>query len=51
VISEMPNWIGYQDNTEQGRLDMFRHLACAQWELHEIESGLAFEHLLGSGRA
>lgn len=46
VISEMPNWIGYQDNTEQGRLEMFRHLACAQWQLHEIESGLAFEHLL-----
>lgn len=46
VISEMPNWIGYQDNTEHGRIDMFRHLACAQWQLHEIESGLAFEHLL-----
>lgn len=46
VISEMPRWIGWQDNTEAGRLDMFRKLAWAQWELHEIESGEAFAHLL-----
>lgn len=46
VISEMPNWIGEQDNTTAGRLEMFRRLAWAQWELHEIESGEAFAHLL-----
>jgi hypothetical protein len=46
VISEMPRWIGWQDNTEAGRLGMFRALAWAQWELHEIESGEAFAHLL-----
>lgn len=46
VISEMPRWIGAQDNTEDGRLDMFRALAWAQWELHEIESGEAFACLL-----
>lgn len=48
VVSEMPNWIGEQDNTEEGRLEMFRHLACAQWPLHEIESGEAFACLLPS---
>lgn len=46
VISEMPNWIGQQDNTESGRLDMLRRLAWAQWELSEIESGDAFANLL-----
>lgn len=46
VISEMPRWVGRQDNTEAGRLDMFRTLAWAQWELHEIESGEAFSCLL-----
>lgn len=46
VISEMPNWIGEQDNTTAGRLEMFRRLAWAQWELHEIESGEAFACLL-----
>ena len=46
VISEMPRWIGHQDNTEAGRLDMFQTLAWAQWELHEIESGEAFACLL-----
>lgn len=46
VISEMPNWIGEQDNTPEGRHEMFRRLAWAQWELHEIESGEAFAHLL-----
>lgn len=48
VISEMPRWIGWQDNTEAGRLDMFRKLAWAQWELHEIESGEAFACLLSA---
>jgi hypothetical protein len=46
VVSEMPNWIGEQDNTTAGRLEMFRRLAWAQWELHEIESGEAFACLL-----
>lgn len=46
VESEMPDWIGRQDNTEQGRLDMFRRLAWAQWRLSEIESGEAFAHLI-----
>jgi hypothetical protein len=48
VISEMPRWIGWQDNTEAGRLGMFRALAWAQWELHEIESGEAFACLLSA---
>lgn len=46
VLSEMPNWIGEQDNTDQGRLDMFRRLAWAQWRLGEIASGEAFARLL-----
>lgn len=46
VISEMPNWIGEQDNTEQVRLDMLRNLAWAQWTMAEIESGEAFARLL-----
>lgn len=46
VISDMPNWIGEQDNSHPGRLMMLRKLAWAQWELHEIESGEAFACLL-----
>lgn len=46
VISEMPRWIGEQDNTEEGRLEMFRRLALAQWRLREIESGEAFSCLI-----
>lgn len=42
VTSEMPHWIGEQDNTEGGRLEMFRRLAWAQWRWREIESGEAF---------
>jgi len=42
----MPDWIGKQDNTTHGRLDMFRRLACAQWTHKEIENGFAFERLL-----
>lgn len=48
VHSDMPNWIGEQDNTEHGRLVMFRQLAWAQWRLSEIESGKAFAVLLDS---
>lgn len=44
VVSEMPRWIGEQDNTDEGRLAMFRRLAWAQWRLDEIKSGEAFRH-------
>lgn len=46
VTSEMPGWIAEQDNTEEGRLAMFRRLAWAQWRYSEIENGFAFERLL-----
>lgn len=46
VKSYMPNWIGEQDNTDDGRLAMFRRLAWAQWTLDEIASGLPFRRLL-----
>jgi hypothetical protein len=46
VVSEMPNWIGQHEGTLSARLEMFRRLAWAQWELHEIESGEAFACLL-----
>jgi len=46
VESHMPNWIGEQDNTDAGRLDMFRRLAWAQWSTDEIASGEPFERLL-----
>lgn len=46
VISEMPKWIAKQDNTEAGRLDMFRRIAWAQWELDEIATGEPFARLL-----
>lgn len=46
VTSEMPGWIGEQDNTEAGRLAMFRRLAWAQWTLDEIAEGVPFRGLL-----
>lgn len=46
VVSEMPNWIGQQDNTDACRLAMFRSLAWAQWRHSEIESGEAFARLI-----
>jgi hypothetical protein len=46
VISEMPNWIGMQDNSLAGRLEMFRKLAYAQWTLDEIRTGEPFGRLL-----
>jgi hypothetical protein len=46
VESHMPSWIGEQDNTDAGRLDMFRRLAWAQWEVSEITNGTPFERLL-----
>lgn len=46
VLSDMPNWIGQQDNTDAGRLAMFRRLAWAQWRLSEIADGTAFARVL-----
>jgi hypothetical protein len=46
VESHMPGWIGEQDNTDEGRLSMFRTLAWAQHRLSEIKSGEAFARLL-----
>lgn len=46
VESHMPNWIGEQDNTEEGRLRMFRELAWAQWRIEEISDGEPFARLL-----
>lgn len=46
VISEMPDWIGTQNNTDAGRLEMFRRLVWAQWRMKEIASGEAFRRLL-----
>lgn len=46
VESHMPNWIGEQDNTDAGRLEMFRRLAWAQWTLEEIADGEPFRRLL-----
>lgn len=48
VKSCMPRWIGEQDNTDAGRLAMFRRMAWAQWRLHEIQNGDAFAWLLAS---
>jgi hypothetical protein len=42
----MPNWIGHQDNTDDGRRRMFEKLAWAQWRLPEIASGEAFRWVL-----
>ena len=49
VESHMPNWIGEQDNTDEGRVAMFRRLAWAQWTLEEIESGEPFQRLIRCG--
>lgn len=46
VESRMPNWIAAQDNTDAGRLAMFRSLAWAQWTLDELKSGEPFARLL-----
>jgi hypothetical protein len=47
VKSYMPKWIGEQNNTDEGRLEMFRRLAWAQFRLSELESGYAFARMLG----
>lgn len=49
VNHEMPGWIGSQDNTDAGRLAMFRRLAWAMWTLPEITKGTPFELLLNPG--
>ena len=46
VVSEMPDWIGAQNNTDAGRLQMFRRMAWAQWTLEEVAAGVPFERLL-----
>lgn len=46
VESHMPAWIGEQDNTDSGRLTMFRRLAWAQWRIDELASGEAFKWTL-----
>jgi len=46
VESDMPRWIGAQDNTDAGRVGMFRLLAWAQWRIEEIASGEAFRWVL-----
>lgn len=46
VESHQPQWIAAQDNTQTGRLAMFRRLAWAQWTMDEIVSGEPFARLL-----
>lgn len=46
VESDMPGFIGEQDNTDFGRLSMFRSLIWAQWRLDEIRKGDTFKWLL-----
>lgn len=46
VESHMPGWVAEQDNTEEGRLEMFRRLAWCQFRISEIRSGWAFRWLL-----
>lgn len=46
VESHQPQWIGAQDNTDAGRLAMFRRLAHAQWTTDEIASGEPFARLI-----
>lgn len=48
VRSDMPGWIGAQDNTDAGRIDMLRRMAWAQWKLDEIRQGEPFAWLLKS---
>jgi hypothetical protein len=46
VESHMPGWIGEQDNTDAGRLAMFRQLAWCQFRLSEITNGEPFARLV-----
>lgn len=47
VTSEMPGWVCEQDNTEAGRLAMFRRLAWSHWTLEEIADGKPFRPVHG----
>lgn len=46
VTSEMPRFIGEQNNTDAGRLAMFRQLGMYQWTLEEIAAGEPFARLI-----
>ena len=58
VFYELPVWIGWRASLpikdfgqepkrdDAARLEMFRRLAWAQWQLDEIDSGVAFKRLL-----
>lgn len=46
VESHMPDWIATQDNTDAGRLAMFRQLAWANWTLEELASGEPIQRLI-----
>ncbi len=46
VESDMPQWIGTQDNTDAGRLAMFRRLCWGMATLEEITDGSAFRRML-----
>jgi hypothetical protein len=46
VLSDMPEWIGAQDNTDADRLRMLRELAWAQTTMAEIESGESLARIL-----
>lgn len=46
VESHMPEWVGTQDNTDAGRVAMFRRLAWCQWTMDEIAAGVPFRRLL-----
>jgi hypothetical protein len=46
VESHMPGWIAEQNNTDAGRLAMFRRLAWAQWRLEELRTGEPFARML-----
>ena len=48
VESHLPRWVGEQDNTDSGRLSMFRRLAWGQARWDEIASGESFARLLGT---
>lgn len=46
VDSYLQDWIGAQDDTDEGRLAMFERMAWAQWTLEEIAQGIPFKRLL-----
>lgn len=50
VESHYPQWVARQGNCDESRLEMFRRLAWAQWELKEIATGEPFRRLLAHHR-